>query len=313
MKKNAFVIIFSCTLFFSSTVRAEIVNKIIAVVNDEIITQRDLNKFFLPLKLQLQAEHTEEELESKLKEEKENLFKKMIQDKLLLEDVERNNITVSDEVVEERLQEIKQGFYSEQEFLDTLSKSDMNISDLRQRYKEQLLIEKLIFREIKSKIIVKPKDITKYYEKHKEEFWQPERVKLRQIFIPKEENEALRKIKMVKGLLNERIKFDNVAKKYSQGPSSEQGGLLGIKRKGELISEIDQVVFSLETGEISDIIITNFGYHIFKIDEKFPAGSKSLSELSQRIKNILFGQKAQQKFQEYLNNLYEKSYISIQK
>ena len=99
--------------------------------------------------------------------------------------------------------------------------------------------------------------------------------------------------------------------KFSQGPNANQGGFLGVKEKGDLLPEIEEKVFSLETGQVSDIISTEFGYHVFKIEKKITNFIKPLKEVEDQIKNLIFKNKAEEKFQEYINELYDKAYISI--
>ncbi len=291
--------------------KAEIINRVLAEVNDDVITQDDLNKFFLPLKIQLEAQYEGDNLNERLSQAKEDLLKKMIEDKLLLQEAEEIGLAVSDEEVAQRLDYIKRDFSSEEDFIEKLEKSNMDIEDLKQRYKEQILIDKLINVKVKSKVKVTPKEVTEYYNEHKEDFKKKPEVEVRQIFIPKEDEEALEKIKMIKSLLNGENQFKDVASKFSQGPNADEGGLIGLVSKGALIPEIDGVVFNLDAGEISDIVTTSLGYHIFKVDRKLSSSDSDPMEVRGKVRNIIFKNKAHLAFQEYLDNLRKKSYVSI--
>jgi len=297
-----------------ATLRAEVVNKIVAVINDEVITQSDLDKFFFPVKLKLEAEYRGKELEEAIKVSRKDLLGKMIQDKLLLKEVEKYNITVSQNRIMNKLEAIKSGFPTEEAFNEAVAKSGMSVDDLKKRYHEQLLIDNFIFKVIKSNIQVSPQEVTEYYDEHKTEeiFKNLERISLRQIFIPLKEDGALKKMKMVRTLLKQGLEFHDLAIKYSKGPNAKEAGLLGIRERGELMPEIDNVAFKLKEGEFSDIISTPLGYHIFKVDKKFPSQIKNLSEVRYLIKDIVFRVKSKKKFDEYLDNLYEQSYISTQ-
>lgn len=313
MKTKILLIILALSLIFTSFSFAEVVNEIVAVVNDEVITKQDLDKFFLPLKLQLKSRYSGKELEENLKKAKDNLLNKMVQDKLLLEEAKKNNLTVSEERVERKLGSIRQNFPTNEEFKKYLERSGMKVSDLKERYRQQFLIDKLVSKKIKSDITVNPNELLQYYKKNKNKFKRPKRVKVRQIFIPKEVKNASEEINNIKKLLNERASFKQVAKEHSKGANAKDGGLLGVREQGELIHEIDKVIFGLKEGEISDVVETDMGYHIFKVEKKYPASAREFKEVRTKMKNILFQKKAKEKFQEYLQKLREDAYVSIKR
>lgn len=313
MNKKILFILLITTLMITSFSYGEVTNEIVAVVNDDVITKQDLDKFFLPLKLQLKSRYSGRELEEKLNKARDNLLNKMIQDKLLLEKAKKRNLAVNEVAVKEKLNRIKENFSSQEEFQKYLDKSKMKISDLKQRYRQQFLIHKLVSKEIKSNIRVNPNELLQYYEKNKHRFKNPKRVKVRQIFIPNETKNASKKINNIKKLLNERGSFREVARKYSKGTNAEQGGLLGIREKGELMHKIDKVIFDLKEGQISDVVETSMGYHIFKVEKKYSFSTREFKEVRNKIKNILFQKKVKEKFQKYLEGIKEDAYVSIKK
>lgn len=313
MKRKIMFICLVLTLVSTSCCYGEVVNEIVAVVNDDVVTQQDLNKFFLPLKLQIKSRYSGKKLKENLKKAKQNLLKKMVQDKLLLEEAKKNGFTVNEARVERKLKSIRENFSSKGKFKEYLKKSGMEISDLKDRYRQQFLIDKLVAKKVKSNVTVTPNELIQYYKENKGRFRKPARVKVRQIFLPKEEKDASKKIKKIKKLLNEKASFKQITKKHSQGTNAKKGGLLGVREKGELLHEIDKVIFNLEEGGISDVVETSMGYHIFKVEEKYPPSTRDFKEVRSRLKNILFQKKAQEKFQKYLQKLREDAYVSIKK
>jgi parvulin-like peptidyl-prolyl isomerase len=317
MKKFAAFILLGITLFYPLSLRAEIVDGIVAVVNNEVITQAELNTILLPIYSQYKATYSDEELLKKIDEAKKNILYQLIEDKLILQEAEKIGVSATDEEVDERLQQIKSQFSSSDEFRDALASQGLTVVDLKEKYKEQIMIKKMVNREVRSRVSITPIEIALFYEKNKEDFKVPAQVKVMTIMVrkndqdPEANTESLKKVKMIELKIAEGEDFAKLAREYSQDPSAVDGGDMGYISQGQMMKKIDEVIFSLKPGEISQTIETPVGYHIFKIVEVKEAGAESFDDARLEIENYLFQEKAKERFDEWMAGLKENAYISV--
>lgn len=317
MKKFAVLILLYAVLLFPACLKAEIVDGIVAVVNNEVVTQAELNAILLPLYTQYKSTYSDEELLMKIDEAKKNILYKLIEDKLILQEAHKIGMPATDEEVAERLEQIKSQFSSSEEFKSALASQGLTVVDLKEKYREQLIKEKMVNREVRSRVSVTPIEIALFYEKNEDDFNLPAQVKVMTIMIRKSEadpesnTDSLKKIKMIELKIAEGEDFAKLAREYSQDPSAVDGGDMGYIGKGQMMKKIDEVIFSLQPGEISETIETPVGYHVFKIVEVKEAGAESFDEARMQIENYLFQEKAKERFDEWMTNLKENAYISV--
>ena len=317
MKKFAVLILLYAVLLFPACLKAEIVDGIVAVVNNEVVTQAELNAILLPLYTQYKSTYSDEELLMKIDEAKKNILYKLIEDKLILQEAHKIGMPATDEEVAERLEQIKSQFSSSEEFKSALASQGLTVVDLKEKYREQIMIKKMVNREVRSRVSVTPIEIALFYEKNKDDFNLPAQVKVMTIMIRKSEadpesnTDSLKKIKMIELKMAEGEDFTKLAREYSQDPSAVDGGDMGYINKGQMMKKIDEVIFSLQPGEISETIETPVGYHVFKIVEVKEAGAESFDEARMQIENYLFQEKAKERFDEWMTNLKENAYISV--
>ena len=317
MKKFAVLILLYAVLLFPACLKAEIVDGIVAVVNNEVVTQAELNAILLPLYTQYKSTYSDEELLKKIDEAKKNILYKLIEDKLILQEAHKIGMPATDEEVAERLEQIKSQFSSSEEFKSALASQGLTVVDLKEKYREQLIKEKMVNREVRSRVSVTPIEIALFYEKNEDDFNLPAQVKVMTIMIRKSEadpesnTDSLKKIKMIELKMAEGEDFTKLAREYSQDPSAVDGGDMGYINKGQMMKKIDEVIFSLQPGEISETIETPVGYHVFKIVEVKEAGAESFDEARMQIENYLFQEKAKERFDEWMTNLKENAYISV--
>jgi len=317
MKKFAVLILLYAVLLFPACLKAEIVDGIVAVVNNEVVTQVELNAILLPIYTQYKSTYSDEELLKKIDEAKKNILYQLIEDKLILQEAHKIGMPATDEEVAERLEQIKSQFSSSEEFKSALASQGLTVVDLKEKYREQLIKEKMVNREVRSRVSVTPIEIALFYEKNEDDFNLPAQVKVMTIMIRKSEadpesnTDSLKKIKMIELKMAEGEDFTKLAREYSQDPSAVDGGDMGYINKGQMMKKIDEVIFSLQPGEISETIETPVGYHVFKIVEVKEAGAESFDEARMQIENYLFQEKAKERFDEWMTNLKENAYISV--
>ncbi|MDP2943816.1 MAG: SurA N-terminal domain-containing protein [Candidatus Omnitrophota bacterium] len=278
-------------------------DKIVAIVNREIITQKDLDDFMNFMYLQLSAKYQGKELEDKMNGVKPDLLNRLIEDKLILEEAKKENIQVDEARVKAKISEIKSNYPSEAEFQDALVKQGLTQADIEKRIREQLLIFEIIDLQIRKKIIVSPKEVTDFYEEHKEEFVQPETRRVNSLIT---KNEVL--ANKVISSLGQGADLDKISKEYSLELND-----LGAVKKGQLVKEIEDVIFNMDAGSISQAIKVGDAYYIFKLQEILPLKKYNLVEVQEEIYYRLYELKMQEGLTRWLEDLRKKAYVEIKK
>ena len=317
MKKIVFAaVIITVLAVITALSVAAVVDKIVVVVNNEIITQREVDIMLAPIYGQYRNMYKGEELIRMLEEVREKILKQLIEDRLIFSEAKKLNITVEEKDVDAKVDEIRNKMGSERELENMLNEQNLTLNELRARYKEKIMIRKLIDQKVGAKIIITPLEVKNYYNNNKDNFMQPEEIKLRTILIkPKKEQGgetgALQLIRDLMKRLKEGCGFEGLAKEYSDDPAAAEGGLMGYVKKGDLMPQIENIVFNLKEGEMTGIIQSPLGYHVFKVDEKRIRRAKELAEVRQDIEEFLYREKASQRLKGWIDSLAKSAYIEF--
>ncbi|MFA5389717.1 MAG: peptidylprolyl isomerase [Candidatus Omnitrophota bacterium] len=291
------------------------INKFVAVVNDEVITQQDVDQLLAVLYAQYTQEYKGDDLLRKMEEAKKDILNQIIEDKLVLSRAKELDIKVSDSEIDERMEYIKKGFPSEQEFYKTLETQGVTVANLKERYKDQIMMKKLVDYEVRSKISVLPSEISDYYEKYKDRFRSADKYRIKNIVIKARDNVGLElakvEIENVHKKLSEGGDFDELARQYSQGPNAEKGGDMGYVERGQMLEVLDSAISKLNKGEFSAPVQSEIGYHILKVEDVEYGSHAALEDVQKDIQMALFQDKFKNKVQEWLSGLKDKAYISI--
>jgi len=260
----------------------EVLDRIVAVVGNQIILESELKAQLALYATQFGVDLKDDQKRNELEKE---LLEQMINDNLLLIQAQKDTTieVTSKEVesaVEEQLKKVKSQFSSEEAFQDQLKAERLTENELKKKYKEQIkkqmLIDRLTSKRL-SKVSVSTKEVKDFYETYKDSIPdQPESMKLSHILLEIKAGQntldALKKkAEMVLDLAKRGEDFANLAEKYSDDPSGKNGGDLGFFKKGDMIEKFEKVAFALNPGEISDLVETEFGYHVIKVEEKTDA------------------------------------------
>ena len=292
---------------------AKIVERIIARVNNEIITQRAYEQEQDKLRQQLAEQYSGAELEAQIKEQSKNLLRDLIDQSLMVQKAKDDDINVETDVVKELDGIRKKNNLATLEDLETaIEKDGMNYEDYKDQIRRNLLMREVIGREVGSRILLSRDDARKFYEAHQKEFESPGMVRLGQILISTEKRnpeEAEKRANEAFAELKAGQRFSDVAKKYSDGPGAEQGGDVGYTKEGTLAPDIAAVVAKLDLNEFSNPIQIKYGYLILKVLERYSRGIPKFEEVEKSIEAILYDQKMQPRLREYLTQLRKESYI----
>jgi parvulin-like peptidyl-prolyl isomerase len=281
---------------------------IIAVVNNDVLTLKDLKDYIGSVYRQLKIEHrSPEEIQKIMATYEEKGVNQLVEDKLILDAATKKGIEIRPEMVEKRLKEIRDRYPSEEDFTNELNSQGITVSDLKNKMVNQLKSKYEVDLEVKDKIFINPEEVTRYYNDHKEEFESKTKYNLDSIYIPfeKSREDALKRIKEAKAKLTAGDPFEKVNKDFSQAPS------VGTLEQGQMVPAIEKEVFSLKEGEISQIVEVGNGFYIFKVNKIIPGGKQSIAEVKDYIYNKIYEQQFQEKFKAWVDKLRDKAYVEI--
>ncbi|MEA3471087.1 MAG: peptidylprolyl isomerase, partial [Thermodesulfobacteriota bacterium] len=287
----------------------------VAEVNGSVITKAEFDSEMSRVKGRLLAAG-QTPSNSQTEEIKKEVLESLIDRELLLQESAKKKITVDDSSVAEQIGSLKKRFPDDAKYKDWLVKMGFSEDELKSRLKGEMAIKQLIDREIVEKIAVSEKEAKEYYNNNPDSFRQAERVHASHILITFDKDadasakEAARK-KL--GEIEERLKkgedFSALAKEFSECPSSEKGGDLGYFGRGQMVKPFEDAAFALEPGTVSEIVETQFGYHLIKSIDKKPATTIPYSNISERLKQYLKNEKVKKETPIYLSNLKAKATV----
>ncbi|MFH1778252.1 MAG: peptidylprolyl isomerase [Candidatus Omnitrophota bacterium] len=308
------IIIITIIISLGKQLSAGVIDRVVAVVNDDVITQIELDDLIVPIYEQYKDIYTGDEFTAKLEKAYRNMLDQLIEEKLILQEAKRLEIKVDEAEVEQRLTEVKERFPSEDVFEDAIASQNLTVNKLKGKYREQLMVQRLIDKEIGRKVAVPPFEINQYYDEHKEDFVVPEQVNVRTILINLEnrtEEAAKERTADILAQLKKGEDFVALVEKYSDDTTVTLGGDMGYIQRGTMMKEIDEVLFSLNIGEISQAVKTKLGFYIFKIEDKKEKQYRSFQEIQPQISQKLYREKAAKHYKQWVEKLKEDAYIQI--
>ncbi len=312
--RRALVLMLCALSLAAGAYASEVVERILAVVNDEVVTEQDLQIVMAPVLAQYRTMVAGAEYEDKVREARQEFLSKVIDDKLILSEAKRKQVIVKEEEVDGMMADVRNKFPSREAFLGTIGEQGLTEKKLWNRFRDQLITQKLISYEVKSKVSVSPGEVNDYYKAHEQEFKQGDRVHLQHILIRssnRSEEEAKALAEDLSVQLTAGKPFEELAKTYSEGAEASEGGDMGWVEKGQLMGEIDQQVFNLEAGKLTGPIQSSLGYHLFKVVERKEVSIKPLAEVRSEVQDALFKQKLRDRLESWMKLLKKNAYISI--
>ncbi len=243
----------------------------------------------------------------------------MIGYKLLVQEAKARKIVVPDADIEAQVAQIRQQFPNQQQFEQAMAAQKVTLEQIRDDARSEISVQKLVDGEIGTKIAVKPEAVTDFYQKNQDKFQQGARVRASHILITVPQGadaatkaQAKAKAEAILKDLKAGKDFAAAAKENSQDPGSAvQGGDLGFFEKGQMVPQFDDVAFALKPGQMSDVVETQFGYHIIKVAEKQDSRVVPLEEAKPQIEQYLQQQNRQAETETFVNALKAKAKIDI--
>jgi peptidyl-prolyl cis-trans isomerase SurA len=314
-----FIVIFLITLFitgfFPERVSAVLLDRVVAVVNSEVITWSELRSMVEREGRILLEGLSGDERDAKIQEVEKQFLSTMIDIKLQLQEARRQGLSVQPEETEGAIIDIKSKYgLSDEAFFGSLAQEGLSIDDYRKELSDQILISKLTRQNINSAIFISGDEIQRYYEDNKEDFRAQESVKIRQILLIGPPDESMKpdidaRASEIMRRIREGEDFAELAKSFSEGPSREFGGDLGYITRGSVLREVEERAFGLETGAVSDPFWSSSGLHIIKLENR--RGGVQLDDVKNEIQKALYKDMFQSRYEDWIKALREKAYIEI--
>ncbi|RJO64471.1 MAG: hypothetical protein C4540_04090 [Candidatus Omnitrophota bacterium] len=274
--------------------------KIIAVVNNEVITQKDLEDFTHFMRIQLSQQYQGKELEAKMQSMKLDLVDKLVEDRLILQEAKKSKFASDASQIKARLEEIKKRYGSNMGFQDAIAKQGLVEADIEERLKEQMCMYEFIQQKIKTKIIVKPDEVTEFFNTHREEF----------VVEPQREFESIasrsaQAAEEIRAQLNAGVTMQAVSERHGLNATSITAS------RQELKKEIADAVFSLKVDQASQPLRIEGAYYIFRLKQVIPSRSQEINEVQDAIYRMLFEVKFKEDLKKWLDEVKKNSYIKI--
>jgi len=311
-----------------------VVEEIIARVNNEIVTRTEYIRSRDQLKQEVQQQDPAN-ADRLFSEKQRDVLRDLIDQQLLLQKAKDLGITGDTELVK-RLDEMRKqmNLGSMEELEKAAEAQGASYEDFKQNLRNQIVTQHVIGEEVGKHLAMNKDEVKRFYDQHRAEMEQPEQVRLSEILIapktpakpaaagakpePPSEAEteaalaaAQAKAQDLLDQIRKGAKFEDLAKQYSDGPSAKDGGDLSNFKRGTLSKELEDKVFALKSGEVTDVIRTKQGYVILQVSEHQMAGIPSLKEVEPRIQDALYMQKLQPALRVYLTKLREDAFIDI--
>lgn len=330
MKHKSLLSFLTIFLLAGSLAADTVIEEIIARVNSSIITRSDLAKSRDELQQELKQQNVSA-TDPRAKEKEKDVLRDLIDQQLLLGKGKDLGITGDTELVK-RLDDLRKQLKLES--MDDLEKEaqkqGVSFEDFKAGIRNQIVTQQVISHEVAPRIQITQKEIEDYYNAHKSDIEQPESVVLSEILVstgaenvnvdpnappppedPAKVSAAEEKAKQLLASIKGGTKFEDVAKKSSEGPTADQGGELGQFKRGTLAKELEDLTFKMKPGDVSDVIRTKQGFVILKVNEHVQAGIAPLKQVESRIQEAIYYEKLQPALRTYLTKLREEAYIDI--
>jgi peptidyl-prolyl cis-trans isomerase SurA len=293
----------------------DIVEAIVAVVNDDIITLSEYKQEHASRVRMLRAQLEGEELSQQEEFLKENLLESLITDKLLLQEARKLGLDVTEQV-RMTLENIKRenNLASDEQLQRALAQQGITYEGFVKQMEQNMLKQNIIFSEVGRKIVIDDSEIVSYYKVHQDEFIEPIEYTLKMIYIA-QDGKSPEDIDSKKMQVNQKLEagedFGQVAAEFSEGPEKDSQGDLGSFKQGELQKDLELSVEGLKEGDITPWLNMQGAWYRLKLVEKKDRRLKEFQEVRKEIEGILFEERQQEELEKYMLDIRNKSYIKI--
>ncbi len=302
----------------SSPYGGDVVEDIIARVNDQIITQSDYNRALEDLN---QEGRDRSETMQEMSDARRNLLRNLIDQQLWLSKGKELGVTGETGLIK-RLDEIRKQYHldSIEALQQEAEKQGVSFEDFKANIRNQIITQDVMRQEVGAHIQITPGEAERYYEAHQQDYAQPESVRLSEILIATGTGDNAAKMAAAKAKaadiearLHAGGNFAQLARSFSDGPTAAEGGDLGQYQRGQLGKAIEDKVFALQAGQFSDPILTRQGYLILEVVAHTPGGPRPFKDVEQDVDQAYYMSKMEPAIRDYLNRMRDEAFIQIRK
>ena len=284
---------------------ASLRDRIVAVVNIEVITLSELEEEVGDAKAQARQRYSGAELVQRLRQIDYMGLNRMIERRLQVQIAKRRGIKVTEEEVKDAIVRLRR-----------LGETpDENDSKEMAMIRDQLTALRLINQQVRSSLLVSDEEILRFYRQHRDRFMLPPEVRISQILIalgPGSELLAVReKAQEVYELLKKGERFEELAVKYSDGPEGRRGGNLGYIRQGDMLPQIQKAIEQAPLGSVTEPIASPIGMHIIRVDDRKASEFRPFEEVKEDVRNMVFQLKSEDAYIAWIKEQKDKNYIEI--
>ena len=304
----------------SAPAETDLVDRIVAIVNDDVITLYDLEQALKPYRQQIkELGYSQDQERRMLFKLREDLLNQLIDEKLTDQEVRKYKISVSEAEVDRFLENIKKtSSYTDEQLQEELAREGMTLDEYRKRIKERMLRMQLLNREVKSKIVITEEDVRAYYDAHRDQYAGQKKYHLKHIIIrvsagsdSGQREAALQKIRLIQERLKAGESFESLADRYSDPELTLKGGELGVFAFDSLAPQVQDAIDGLAAGGISPVVESENGFQIFLVAGIESTPGRTLEEASAEIENKLAEEVVDTHFSQWLENLRSSSHIKV--
>jgi parvulin-like peptidyl-prolyl isomerase len=297
---------------------AALVDGVVATVDNEVILHSDLLEEAGPLLASLQTtQGSSPEFQRELDRALREALDLVIERKLLYRQAQLAGMEVTDAQVDDRVEMIRREYRSDPEF-QRMTQEAGAMSEFRARLRQQVMALSMARskqQQFEREVVISESDLRQYYQDNMDEFSNQERVRISRIFIPAEDPQerqrARARLESLRSELNLGADFAGLARQHSEGPEAAAGGVVGWVSRGDLVDAIDQAAFSLPVGEVSDVLETDFGLVLVKVEERSEGGATSYDQVRTEIEPLLRAKHAQERYKKWVEELRKRSRVIV--
>jgi peptidyl-prolyl cis-trans isomerase C len=289
--------------------------EVAAKVNGVPITTLELNRSF---QAHVQVPYSAVQEDPRAKEVLRQILDTLIDRELLLQRAKSLKMAVPAQQVDTQMQQLQQRFPSSEAFEQALTAQNLTMDTVKKDVESQLLRQQLVQKEILDKVNVSARDVQTFYDQNKDKYVEEEQVRARHILIrvPPDANPADEA--KLKGKADDALKrakqgenFAALATELSDDGSKESGGDLGFFPRGRTVPAFEEVAFTLQPGQTSEVVRTQFGYHVIKVEERKPGKALAFDEAKSQVKDDLTKRQTYERYQQYVAGLRSKAKVEV--
>jgi peptidyl-prolyl cis-trans isomerase SurA len=295
------------------------IDRIVARVNDDVITLSELQEEGLPLFERLRENYTGRELEDRVQRAEREFLDQLVLKRLQLQYATQIGVTASDNEINAAFKDVlTRNNLTQEQLVELLTREGLTLQDYKDRLREQIILARLMNQAVRSRVSVDASEVEAYYQTHRDEFDQPPLAHVRHIFFRIDPDAGRPQLEAIQARATRVLQearnggnFADLARRHSEDATAANGGDLGFIKRGQALPAFEEVIFGLKEGEISDVFRTPNGLHIVKL-ESFSKGSLgSFSEIKPDIERRVLQEKMEKRFQDWTNELKDKAFIEI--